>query len=248
MIEKETAVPTKLVREAASVVLVRDGLDGLEVYMLKRLGRGVFPDLHVFPGGKVEDEDSGLTPHLAPPQSANHPLPQFKAAAIRECFEECGVLFAHRTADPLSAAEQRIFRHDVLAGEESFTAGIDRLKLVLQDDAVVYFSHWITPEFAPARFDTRFFVAPIHNEQEADNHERESVAGTWQTPECALRQFALQEWQMIVPTLTTLRMIAGYADVATLMSVVKVGAHRIPVTQDLHERGMQYFVGPWCSR
>lgn len=242
-------VPTtvnKIVREAASVVLVRDSKLGPEVYMLKRLGRGVFPDLHVFPGGKVDADDSLAVADLAKPQSLNHPQPKFKAAAIRECFEESGVLFAHTTNGSLVPSEQDVFRQSLLEGSEAFSTGLTRRSLTLQDESVLYFSHWITPEFAPARFDTRFFVAHIHAEQEAENHANESVAGTWQTPLTALQHFARDEWQMIVPTLTTLRMIAGYPDVAALLNTVRSGAHRIPVTAAMHERGMQYFKGPWC--
>ncbi len=236
-----------VVREAASVIVLRDGMDGPEVFMLQRPGRGDFPDLHVFPGGKVDADDEALSTHLAPPQSPNHPPPKFKAAALRECFEECGVLFAE-ASDMASIYEQlQQFRSDVLNKRLTFKHGIERLNLRFHDEAVLYFSHWITPPYAPARFDTRFFVAPVPAEQTAENHQSESVAGSWQTPEVALSNYAAGKWQLIVPTITTLRMVAGYDDVATLMDAVRRGRHRIPVTQALHEKGMQYFVGTWCS-
>ena len=237
----------EVIREAASVIVLRDGSNGPEVFMLQRPGRGDFPDLHVFPGGKVDEDDHALGTLLAAPQSPNHPPQKFKAAALRECFEECGVLFADPPEGKLPIRELQQFRVDLLSNQLMFKDGFDRFQLAFHDEAVLYFSHWITPPYAPARFDTRFFVAHVPVEQEAKNHESETIAGSWQSPEVALRNYAHGDWQLIVPTITTLRMIAGYDDVETLMDAVRRGRHRIPVTPSLHEKGMQYFVGTWCS-
>ena len=237
----------KTIRPAASVILVRDGVDGPEVFMLQRPGRGDFPELHVFPGGKVDEEDDALGPQLRPPMSPNHPPARFKIAAIRECFEESGVLLVDSSFQYLSLEDQDMFRAELLESEVSFAQRVEEFGLTIDDHGVEYFSHWITPPYAPARFDTRFFIAEISAHQNAENHASETVAGLWQTPEHALALYAKGEWQMIVPTLTTLRMISGYPDVATLMDTVRRGLHRIPVTQRLHESGMQYFVGPWCT-
>lgn len=245
--KEQSASYNETIREAASVIVLRDGVDGPEVFMLQRPGRGDFPDLHVFPGGKVDDDDVKLGNLLAAPQSANHPTQKFKAAALRECFEECGVLFADRPKGHLGSRDLHRFRMDLLSKQVTFKDGFERFELTFHDDAVLYFSHWITPPYAPARFDTRFFVAHVPAEQEAKNHASETIAGSWQTPEVALKNYAQGDWQLIVPTITTLRMIAGYDDVATLMDAVRCGKHRIPVTPSLHERGMQYFVGTWCS-
>lgn len=245
--KNQSAPYNKLIREAASVIVLRDSASGPEVFMLQRPGRGDFPDLHVFPGGKVDEDDVGLGTLLAAPQSPNHPTQKFKAAALRECFEECGVLFAGPPNGQLRIRDLQQFRADLLSNNVSFKDGFERLKLTFHDDAVLYFSHWITPAYAPARFDTRFFVAHVPAEQEAENHASETIAGSWQTPETALRNYAQGDWQLIVPTITTLRMIAGYEDVPTLMDAVRFGRHRIPVPPSLHEKGMQYFVGSWCS-
>ena len=245
---KEQSAPyNKMIREAASVIVLRDSSSGPEVFMLQRPGRGDFPDLHVFPGGKVDEDDIELGTLLAAPQSPNHPTQKFKAAALRECFEECGVLFADPPNGQLRIRDLQQFRADLLSKNLSFKDGFERFELTFHDDAVLYFSHWITPPYAPARFDTRFFVAHVPAEQEAKNHASETIAGSWQKPETALRNYANGDWQLIVPTITTLRMIAGYDDVATLMDAVRLGRHRIPVTPSLHEKGMQYFVGTWCS-
>ncbi len=247
MRDQQTTTYNKTIREAASVIVLRDGEAGPEVFMLQRPGRGDFPDLHVFPGGKVDADDIELGAQLAAPQSPNHPTQKFKAAALRECFEECGVLFADNHDGQLNTRDLQQFRADVLSDRVTFKDGFERFQLVFHDDAVLYFSHWITPPYAPARFDTRFFVAHVPAEQKAENHASETIAGSWQTPELALRNYARGDWQLIVPTITTLRMISGYDDVTTLMHAVKQGRHRIPVTPSLHEKGMQYFVGTWCS-
>ena len=245
---KEKLAPyNETIREAASVIVLRDGSDGPEVFMLQRPGRGDFPDLHVFPGGKVDEDDVELGKLLAAPQSLNHPTQKFKAAALRECFEECGVLFADSRNGQLGIRDLQQFRANLLSKSVTFKDRFEKLELAFHDDAVLYFSHWITPAYAPARFDTRFFVAHVPAEQEAKNHASETIAGSWQTPEVALRNYARGDWQLIVPTITTLRMIAGYDDVETLMDAVRQGKHRIPVTLSLHEKGMQYFVGTWCS-
>ena len=245
--EERSATYNKSIREAASVIVLRDSSDGPEVFMLQRPGRGDFPDLHVFPGGKVDDDDVELGTLLASPQSPNHPAQKFKAAALRECFEECGVLFADPQDGRLGIRDLQQFRAELLSKQITFKDGFEQFQLAFHDEAVLYFSHWITPPYAPARFDTRFFVAHVPAEQEAKNHESETIAGSWQTPEMALRNYACGDWQLIVPTITTLRMIAGYDQVEALMDAVRRGRHRIPVTPSLHKQGMQYFVGTWCS-
>ena len=247
MNKEEPQIHNELIREAASVIVVRDSVNGPEVFMLQRPGRGDFPDLHVFPGGKVDDNDAELGEMIAPPQSANHPPERFKVAALRECFEECGVLYAEDPFGPIDPENLQSLRHDLLDDRVTFKDLVDDLALLFQDDAVLYFSHWITPPYAPARFDTRFFVAHVPEDQVAENHASETIAGSWQTPEVALRNYAKGDWQLIVPTITTLRMISAYADVASLLDAVKRGRHRIPVTEALHEKGMQYFIGTWCS-
>lgn len=215
--------------------------------MLQRPGRGDFPDLHVFPGGKVDQDDEKLGETLAPPQSANHPPQKFKAAALRECFEECGLLFAETKDGPLEPSVQQKFRDQLLSQRVSLLDEFQSLKLHFQDDAVLYFSHWITPPYAPARFDTRFFVAAEPHDQVASYHASETRSGSWQTPESALAHYAAGEWQLIVPTITTLRMISGYDSVGMLMATVKQGNHCIPVPPALHEKGMQRYIPNWHS-
>ena len=171
------------IRLAASVVLVRSGPEGPEVFMMKRPGGGDFPDLHVFPGGKVDEAD--FAPELVvglDEAEADRLLGlaagglRYWVAAIRECFEECGVLLAYRDGAPIDwrdegeVARFHRYRQQLIDGELSLTDLCRREGLRLAADRVLYFSHWITPEQAPRRFDTRFFIAAMPPEQQTLAH------------------------------------------------------------------------------
>ena len=242
------------IRKAATVLIVRPGENGPEVFMLQRPGRGDFPDLHVFPGGKVDKEDAdletscfGLNDQLASRQlglKAN--AIRYWVTVIRECFEECGVLLARRHGVDFrfrDNAEQRHYqglRERLLAGDVSFSTIINTEGLELATDRVLYFSHWITPETAPARFDTRFFLAAMPRGQQAAGDLRETVSGDWISPTKALQRYEMGDWQMIYPTLTTLKSVTNYTSVEALVNSVREGRHRDSVGPELHRQGMQH--------
>ena len=246
--------PPPVPRDAATVLVVRQGAADVEVFMVQRPARGDFPDLHVFPGGKVDDHDGeldhacqGLDDAKA---SRRLTLPggglRYWVTAIRECFEECGVLLAYRTGalfEPRDDAEARRFegyRNALAASRISLGEVVDAEGLTLATDRVAYFSHWITPEMAPARFDTRFFVAVMPPNQSARGHLRETVGGDWISPTAALARFDADEWLMIFPTLTTLGMVKSYRTADALFEAVSSRRHAIEVTPELHVQGMQY--------
>ena len=243
----------KEIRKAATVLVVRPARTGIEVFMVKRPGRGVFPNLHVFPGGKVEAEDDRLSPLCRELSEADASAIlgvaggglRYWVTAIRECFEECGVLLAYRDGalfEPGDDAEAERFDgyRDALIGGEIRLAELARREgLQLATNRVLYFSHWITPESAPARFDTRFFVAAMPPGQEAAGHHRETVDGVWVAPSAALAHHEAGRWQMIHPTLTTLGSAARYASVDALMAAVSAGDHLPKVDDALYEQGMQ---------
>lgn len=214
--------------------------------MLKRPSRGDFPELHVFPGGKVDVEDEKLASgygkiYETPTWGVGAPT-KFAITAVRECFEEAGVLFVKsRAKTDVALAMSEIHREALLGSQLSFAQFLSQENLEIDFSNVHYFSHWITPEHAPARFNTRFFLASLPNEQDASHHRSETSDGSWVSPAQALRNYAQKNWQMIVPTLTSLRMISGYSNVVELISDVSRGRHRIPITSALHAQGMQYF-------
>ena len=222
--------------------------------MVQRPGRGIFPNLHVFPGGKVDPADDGLS-RLCEGLDDRQASAQlgvsggglrYWVTAIRECFEECGVLLAYRDHAPfeVTGEDERDrfdrYRHTLAAGDDNLAAVARREGLRLATDRVLYFSHWITPPTAPARFDTRFFVARMPEGQRAVEHSGETVAGTWVRPVDALANFDADRWQMIHPTLTTLRTASRFDTVESLLAAVVARQHLGEVTETLHEQGMQH--------
>ena len=245
---------TQKIEKAATLLLVRDGTSELEVFMLERPSRGAFPGLHVFTGGKVDAADAGLVERVScrgvDDTTASSMLDLAEApraywlAAIRECYEESGVLLGSRTgniSDPIdeaTLAELETSRH------EEFGALCNRLDLTLALDHLRYFAHWITPEFAPRRFDTRFFVAAMPPAQAAVNAPGETVSGEWISPSQALARADDGQWNLIMPTLTSLRSLVPYATVADLLHAVERFEHLPEYTDNFRAEGMQSGVNP----
>ena len=240
------------VRLAATVMLIRDGRAGLEVYMVKRTGRGAFPDLHVFPGGKVDEADyaPGLCTEIDDVQAsrllgvAAGGL-RYWVAVARECFEECGVLLAWRGDDFVDFSDQQVvqqfetYRAGLLDGSLDFNTLCEQEGLHIAADQLAYFSHWITPEMAPRRFNTRFFVAAMRHDQRTLPHAAEAADDDWVTPAQALAKAESNEWQMIDPTLRSLETLSQFADVQSALVGIRSGEHLMPLTPELNAQGMQ---------
>ncbi|MEE9218740.1 MAG: MBL fold metallo-hydrolase [Acidobacteriota bacterium] len=210
-------------RDAATIVLTRPGTAGLEVLLTERPASMNFAaGLHVFPGGAVDAQD--LDPDLAarsvlPLQDAATALADtrtgveclaFYIAAVRELFEEAGVLLAEKmdgTPVRITAA-LRHARTDLACGRRRWPEFCKRHDLRLRTDRLVYLSRWITPASLPRRFDTRFFAAPLPDGQQAAGGTREVVRFAWMTPRAALEAMAERRIQMWLPTSTTLQHLA----------------------------------------
>jgi len=239
------------IRLAATVLLLREGRDGPEVFMQKRPGRGDFPDLHVFPGGKVDERDflpeciDGLPGRAADALLGVRGALRYWVTAIRECFEECGVLLARRDgellafSDPAEVARFDAYRHQLIDGHITMAELCGRERLVLAADRLLYFSHWLTPEQAPRRFDTRFFVTRMPSAQETAAHHWETAGAEWVAPALALEAAREGRWRMIAPTLTTLRSIATLSSVDAIDAAVRGETHLPELTDVLRREGMQ---------
>lgn len=210
-------------RPAASILLLRDGSDGLEVLLARRSDHGDFPGLHVFPGGLVDagDRDAALHVHATLPEEAatallpGVELPQaWLLAGIREAFEECGVLLAGRLPP---AAELREARRRLLARECSFAQLVAGAGIRPDTAALGLFSHWVTPEGIPRRYDTRFFVAAMPPGQEAAADGREAVSLDWYTPAAALAAHERGEIRLIFPTIRNLMLLGNWRDSAAVL-------------------------------
>lgn len=248
------------IRLAATVMLIRDNPAGLQVYMVKRPGRGDFPDLHVFPGGKVDEDD--WQPNSCPTltdQEASARLGvsagglRYWVAVARECFEECGVLLANNAAGPiqLDATQQQsvgVSRQSLLQGDMTWAAVLQQQHVTIASDRLVYFSHWITPPSVPRRFDTRFFLAAMPADQNAAADTDETADdGNWVNPGEALENARHGEWQMIEPTKRSLETLSQYSSVEQALQEVGAERHVTPWTEAAGQQGMQQFRPDWSG-
>jgi 8-oxo-dGTP pyrophosphatase MutT (NUDIX family) len=215
---------------AATVMLVRDAPAGLEVFMLRRaLGASFAGGVYVFPGGRVDAADHGgeleaVCDDLDDRQaSARLGLDRgglaYWVAAVRECFEEAGVLLARPVDGDAAirfddaAIEQRfgVARRAVHSGELSLVDLCAAEGLRLLTGLVQYVSHWITPIGEPKRFDTRFFLALAPAAQEPLHDDAETIASLWVTPRDALARAAAGELQLYPPTIRNLEFLDQHA-------------------------------------
>jgi 8-oxo-dGTP pyrophosphatase MutT (NUDIX family) len=172
-------------RSAATLILLRDGMRGLETMMIERhAGLSFAPGALVFPGGCLSSEDHA--------SGSDGDLP-LRMAAIRECFEECGILLARRQAEPAIIDADRTawlverYRRPLLDEELTFSATLSSEGLVAAHDLLVPFGHWVTPEIRPKRFDTLFFLAPAPPGQSSEPDGSEVVRCLWHCPQNILQ-------------------------------------------------------------
>jgi 8-oxo-dGTP pyrophosphatase MutT (NUDIX family) len=218
-------VPVAEPRHAATVVLLRDGETGIEAYLLRRLGSMAFAGgMYVFPGGSVDPRDGDAeiawagppAEEWAAPLSADVRLARaLVAAAVRETFEEAGVLLASPIAGDAAhwAGEQAA----LLDRSASMAEVLARNGLVLRADLLRPWAHWVTPEIEPKRFDTRFFVAALPEGQEPVHFRGESDASEWVTPRHAVERHASGELGMLPPTVFTLAELSAYDSVSAVL-------------------------------
>ena len=218
-------------RDAATVALLRDAPGGPEVHLLRRVrGMAFAGGMHVFPGGSVDPADASAELAWAGPTAAEWaeqmrcPEPLARAlvcAAVRETFEESGVLLAgpaggHGPAllDDVSTDEWEAERVALEAREQSLSQLLVRRGLVLRSDLLRYLAHWITPEVEPKRFDTRFFLAEMPAGQIARHVGGEADQRAWSRPQDALDQ----QLRMMPPTVAVLTDLARFDDVASALA------------------------------
>ena len=198
-------------RDAATLILMKDadrGRTGFEILLVRRHTKSAFmPGAYVFPGGRIEAADytreaericHGLSFKQAQDIIADTRPPEkalaFFVAAIRETFEEAGILLAYREIPEFVHfnEDEKVwftgYRQEVKKDPFSFASIIDKERLKLATEKLHYFAHWITPELSPIRFDTRFFVATLPSKQEALEDEYETTAHMWISPKKVLKE------------------------------------------------------------
>lgn len=208
--EKPTVEPLP----AATILLIRDGVRGLEVFMVKRHHQIDFATgALVFPGGKVSKTD--LDPQLAAYMDGAPKWPAgmraFAAAAIREAYEEAGILLARDARTGAFVDEARLsqlepYRIRLERGEIGLCDLAEQQNLRLACDSLIPFAHWITPKMMPKRFDTHFFIASAPHGHHGVHDGRESVDSLWIAPAEAVAD--RKRWNVIFPTKLNLMKLA----------------------------------------
>jgi len=235
-------------REAATVMLVRDEPD-LHVFMLRRnLDADFIGGAYVFPGGAVDPadrapemlarcrgrSDAEASAHLGLESGGLG----FWVAAIRETFEEAGVLLARdaATGEPVDVTQpggaDRLaeVREAMAAGDHAFLEAVTAEGLLLDVGALHVFSHWITPTGMPRRYDTWFFVAEAPEGHAYLHDDGETVASVWIRPSDALERAKRRELEIIFPTLRNLEALARFETADELVATVR-NATSVPTTQ-----------------
>lgn len=218
MTEQKSVTPVG----ASTVLLCRDTPDGLETFMVVRHHRIDFASgALVFPGGKVaqSDRDEKVRERCEGLDGIDGAFLPFVVAAIRESFEECGILLAReRGSDGLVPGsrlpELEPYRKPLADDEMSILEFLEKEDLVLACDRVHRYAHWITPEGMPKRFDTHFFIAAAPEDHIALHDGEESVDSVWITAKRAVEEAEEGKWTVIFPTRCNLLMLSESADLA----------------------------------
>lgn len=214
-------------RPASTLALLRDSARGPEVLLLQRTHRAVFmPGHYVFPGGAVDEADQGtaladlIQGHDDASASALLGMERgglgYLVAAVRECFEEAGVLLARdRTGNDLPPGHPVLSadREAVARGRLSLASLFREHNLVLALDRIAYLDHWVTPPGPPRRFDTRFFAAAAPLDQAPLHDGQETIDHCWLRPLQALEDHRARRRLFATPTLAVLRRLAGFTSV-----------------------------------
>ena len=212
-------------RRAATVMLLKDTASGPFVHMLRRRASMAFAGgAYAYPGGGVDPRDDEHRIRWAGPTRAwwaerlgvdERDAQAIVCAAVRETYEEAGVLLAGSSADSVvddtTGEDWEADRAAVAARELSFAGFLDRRGLVLRSDLLGAWTRWITPEFESRRYDTWFFVAALPHGQRTRNASTEADRTVWIRPQEAADGYDKGELMMMPPTIATLRQLAAYA-------------------------------------
>lgn len=247
-------------RPAATVVMLRDTDAGMEVFLLKRHGLSdVLGGAYVFPGGKVDPRDAELDmeTHLDQPRadllgSLNETeldsvtAASLYVAALREVFEESGILFAHGATPELATRAGAMLR----AGH-GFDDVLAQMSLRLQTRSVLPWSRWITPT-APTlmskRFDTRFFVSAVPTGQIAGHDNHEATESVWLTPRAALLRYWAREIELAPPQIMSLAHLSHYNNVQDVLQAARNRRPPVVAPEPFIQDGLRVICYPGDER
>jgi len=245
-------------RPAATIVLLRDSDAGLQVLLMHRnRSAGFVPGAYVFPGGRVDASDAaesvlayvdGLTLDEAADRlelvDGDPPAIAFYLAALREAFEETGILVGHNVRDEelaTAAEDERVnaTRDQLMEDRISFAQVLEELECRIDGASVEYLAHWITPLPEPRRYDTRFFVAKVREGATPIVDAREMTDAVWITPDAAVARSDEGTLPMIFPTIKTIEQLRDYGTTDEVLAALAGRAVRtIMPTMVITESGI----------
>lgn len=218
--------PPAAPREAATLILLRDGESGIEVFCVERNRKsGFMGGALVFPGGKVDDSDrdEGWTGFLLPPREGTRT--DVALAACRESLEEAAIL---PVRGALTHADALALRQALVSGVDVFRSALRARGLMIDLASLVPFARWITPEPEVRRFDAHFFMLRAPGGQTGAHDDHETMASFWATPGEVLARWNANAVQMAPPTHRTLQMLSRQASVDAALAAA-AGADLDPI-------------------
>jgi len=260
--ELNSEIPTAPPRDAATVVILRDGPQGPEVFLVKRHGLSdVLGGAYVFPGGKMDAADGAPAHHayldqspdqlhaaLGEPDTAPATACGLFIAALRETYEEAGVLFAQSVP---SANESAALRVTGAAQGSDFHQRLESGSLRLQTLAVHPWSRWITPRMPSVtnkRFDTRFFIAVMPAGQNAAHDDFEATESAWLRPRVALEQYWNREIELAPPQIMSLAHLSRYQSAAQALEAARASAPPVIMPEAYQENDERVICYPGHAR
>ena len=214
---------------ASTVLVIRDGIDDIEVFMVVRHHQIDFASgALVFPGGKVDENDLNpkLRKYTISSNEINDQELSYRIAGIRECYEEADVLFAYEENDSEIISNERLAK--LIKWREKFNnkegsmydfAAEENIKFNL--DNLIPFAHWITPQMMPKRFDTYFYIAEAPKDHLGGHDGKESVDSVWITPKQALDDCYAKKRTIIFPTRMNLEKLSRFKTVKEALEKIK---------------------------
>jgi len=215
----------KPIQDASTVIVLREGDHGLETFLLCRHHQsGFMGGAHVFPGGKVDPSDKQPTWQARVDRSIEEITKRLGetdgnvglgllVAAVRETFEEAGVLLASTAAD----VELRTIRERLLGGA-SFSELANNIDLKISSTMLTPYARWITPKMETRRFDTRFYVAVLPERQTASHDGTETTSAAWLRPAGAIDEMLAGRIKLAPPTVRTLQWLANFDDAESVIA------------------------------
>ncbi len=196
---------------SVSLIVMRDGTAGLEVLMLERHRDLSFAaGAVVFPGGKIDPGDLDAAERYSQPKEAGERARRL--AAVRELFEETGLLLADGSPDFQKLTDQ--YRDKIARDEMTLAALAEQEDLVFDLNSFQPFAHWITPVIAPRRFDTWFYLVPAPENQQASADGGEATGLVWRPPSTIVQQGMAGAFRLMFPTRVNLQKLAAASSVA----------------------------------